>query len=261
MNILVCLKQVPDTETKIQVKSDGSGIETAGIKWVMNPYDEFAVEEALKLRDKFSDGSKVTVYSLGPKARVVEALRTSLAMGADDAVVIDAPENLDSNSVAKALASALKKEADVGIVFTGKQAIDDDCSQVSQLLAEYLGFSHATVVVKFEAAADKSSFTVEREVEGGAVEVIQLQKPAVIAAQKGLNNPRYASLPGIMKAKKKEIKEVSFASLGVTDSDKKTNYKNYQLPPGRPAAKILEGDVSVAAAQIVKLLREEAKVV
>ncbi|MBK9293713.1 MAG: electron transfer flavoprotein subunit beta/FixA family protein [Oligoflexia bacterium] len=261
MNILVCLKQVPDTETKIKINSTLAAIESSGIKWVMNPYDEFAVEEALKLRDKLSDGSKVLVYTLGPKARAVEVLRTALAMGADDAVLIDAPENLDPNSVAKALSVALKKESDVGVVFTGKQAIDDDCSQVSQLLAEFLGFRHATVVIKCELGSDKNHFLVEREVEGGSKEIIQIQKPAVIGAQKGLNTPRYASLPGIMKAKKKEIKEIPLSSLGVSDTDKKINFKNFQLPPERPQAKIFEGDVAANSVQLVKLLREEAKVI
>lgn len=260
MNIFVCIKQVPDTESKIQIKADGSGIESTGIKWVMNPYDEFAVEEALKLRDKLADGSVVNVLTLGPKSRAIEALRTALAMGADNASIIDAPENLDSNSVAHALACVIKKESDVGVVFTGKQAIDDDCMQVTQLLAEYLAMPHATVVVKFEMAADKSNFVIERETEGGSLEVLQLQKPAVIGAQKGLNTPRYASLPGIMKAKKKEIKELAFASLGVSDSEMKVVSKSYQLPPGRPAGKFLDGDAATQAAALTKLLREEAKV-
>src|SRR5271163_1584906 len=121
MNIVVCLKQVPDTETKIRIKSDASGIETSDIKWIMNPYDEFAVEEALKLRDKLADGSTVTAITLGPKSRATEALRTALAMGADNAVIIDHADFLDSNAVAKALSEVLKKET-FGIVFTGKQA-------------------------------------------------------------------------------------------------------------------------------------------
>lgn len=260
MNIIVCIKQVPDSESKIRLKGDNSGIETNDIKWILNPYDEFAVEEALKLRDKLGS-STVTVMSVGPKTRVQEALRTALAMGADNATVIDAPENLDSNSVARALAEAIKKESSFGVVFTGKQAIDDDCAQVSQLLAEYLNIPHATVVVKFEPAADGSSVTVQREVEGGTREVIELKVPSIVAADRGLNTPRYASLPGIMKAKKKEIKDLPFATLGVAADAQKVSYKNFQLPPARQAVKMLEGDAASQASAVVKLLREEAKVI
>jgi electron transfer flavoprotein beta subunit len=261
MNIIVCVKQVPDTETKIRVKNDASGIETGDIKWIMNPYDEFAVEEALKTRDRLADGSTVTVFTLGPKARAVEVLRTALAMGADNAVLVDTPDTQDSNSTARALAEAIKKEAAWGTVFTGKQAIDDDCAQVSQQLGQYLGIPHSTVVVKFDVAADKNSATVQREVEGGTKEVVELKFPAVIAADKGLNSPRYASLPGIMKAKKKEIKEYAFASLGVAGADRKIVYEQFLLPPPRPAGKFLDGDASAQAAALVKALREEAKVI
>ena len=259
MNIIVCVKQVPDTETKIRLKADNSGIETNDIKWVMNPYDEFAVEEALKSRDKMADGSTVTVLTLGPKTRAVEVLRTALAMGADNAVVIDQAESIDSNAVAKALAAAIKKETGWGLIFTGKQAIDDDCAQVSQLLAQYLNIPHCTVVVKLDLAADKTSVTVQREVEGGTKEVVELKIPAVVAADKGLNSPRYASLPGIMKAKKKEIKEYAFSSLGAGEI--KIAYKNFQLPPPRAAGKTIDGDAASQAATLVKLLREEAKVI
>jgi electron transfer flavoprotein beta subunit len=260
MNIYVCVKQVPDTETKIRIKSDNSGIETNDIKWVMNPYDEFAVEEALKLRDKLADGSTVTALTLGPKTRAVEVLRTALAMGADNATVIDSSENLDSNAVAKALAEVIKKEA-FGTIFTGKQAVDDDCSQVSQLLAQNLNIGHSTVVIKFELNSDKNSATVEREVEGGSREIIELKLPAVVGANKGLNTPRYASLPGIMKAKKKEIKEFTFSSLGVAATEIKITYKDFKLPAPRQEGKVIEGDSKAQCETLVKLLREEAKVI
>lgn len=263
MNIFCCIKQVPDTDAKIRIKSDGSGIETSDIKWILNPYDEFAVEEALKFRDKLADGSTVTVMTLGPKARAVDVLRTALAMGADNATLIDSGEassGLDSNAVAKALSEVLKKESP-GVIFTGKQAIDDDCSQVSQLIAQNLNIGHATVVIKFTPAADKESCVVEREVEGGSREVIELKLPAVIGANKGLNTPRYASLPGIMKAKKKEIKEIPLASLGVQGTDSKISYKGFELPAPRPAGKLIEGDAKTQTAALVKLLREEAKVI
>jgi electron transfer flavoprotein beta subunit len=181
-------------------------------------------------------------------------------MGADNAIVIDHGDFADSNAVARALSEVLKKET-FGIVFTGKQAIDDDCAQVTQLLAQNLNIPHSTVVVKFELSADKTSAKIEREVEGGAKEVIEMKLPAIFGAEKGLNTPRYASLPGIMKAKKKEIKEYTFSSLGVAATEVKVTYKNFQLPPPRSAGKTIDGDSATQAASLVKLLHEEAKVV
>lgn len=256
MKIFVCIKQVPDTETKIKISADQTNIDTAGIKWVMNPYDEYAVEEANKLRDA-NPGSQVWVLSVGPKARVVESLRTALAMGADEAIVING-ENLDNYSTAKALASVIKSEGDAKVIFTGKLAIDDNSSSVSQMVAEFLSVPHATVVSKFTYGGE--NVTVERDIEGGAKEVIQLMAPAVVAANKGLNMPRYASLPGIMKAKKKVIKEVEFASLNIPATDIKVKYTGFALPPEKPAVKILSGDSSAQASELVKLLRDEAKV-
>ena len=205
MKLFVCIKQVPDTETKIKINAPKNGIDPTGIKWVMNPYDEFAVEEALKFKQA-NPSANVTVVSVGPKQRVVDVLRTALAMGADDAIAIDAPENIDCNSTAKALAAAITQEGGPHLIFTGKLAIDDNAASVSQMLAEYLKIPHATVVTKFEHQGDKA--IVEREIEGGSRELIQMYLPAVIGANKGLNMPRYASLPGIMKAKKKTIKEL-----------------------------------------------------
>ncbi len=258
MRIFVCIKQVPDTETKIKIKPDGTGIETAGIKWVMNPYDEFAVEEALKIREA-GKATNVTVLSVGPKARVSEALRTALAMGADDAIVIDSNDELDQYATAKALAAAIKAEGEFKIILTGKLAIDDNASAVSQMLAEMLGVPHATVVSKLTVEAE--NLVAEREVEGGTREVIQLQMPALIAANKGLNLPRYASLPGIMKAKKKTIKEVALASLQVSTADVKIKFNQYQMPADKPAVKMLAGDAAAQAAELTRLLREEAKVI
>ncbi|MGZ6480363.1 MAG: electron transfer flavoprotein subunit beta/FixA family protein, partial [Bdellovibrionales bacterium] len=201
MKIFVCLKQVPDTESRIQLNADKTGIVETGIKWVMNPYDEYAVEEALKVKEAKGAGS-VTVVSVGPKARVSEALRTAMAMGADDAIVIDSPDQLDSFWTAKALAGAIQKEGAFDLVFGGKLAIDDNAASVPQILAECLNVPHVTVVSKLTVGAD---IQAEREIEGGAREVFAIQGPCVIAANKGLNTPRYASLPGIMKAKKKPL--------------------------------------------------------
>lgn len=256
MKIFVCIKQVPDTETKIKITPDQNGIDAAGIKWVLNPYDEYAVEEAVKLRDA-NAGSQVWVLSVGPKARVVESLRTALAMGADEAIVVNG-ENLDNYSTAKALAEVIKAEGDAKVIFAGKLAIDDNASSVSQMMAEFLNVPHTTVVSKFSYNGE--NVTVERDIEGGAKEVVQMMTPAVVAANKGLNMPRYASLPGIMKAKKKVIKEVEFASLNIPASDIKIKYTNFTLPADKPAVKMLSGDASAQAAELVKLLRDEAKV-
>jgi len=257
MNIYVCIKQVPDTETKIKLNADNSGIDTTGIKWIMSPYDEFAVEESLRLRDK-NPGSTVTVLSAGP-ARVVETIRTALAMGADQAIHVELPETADNNMVAKALSGALKKEAKVDIVFTGKEAIDDGASQVSQLTAEYFGMPYVTVVLGAEYSA--TQVKCRREVEGGAIEVVVASYPVLIAAQKGLNEPRYASLPNIMKAKKKEVKCLKMADVGVTEADQKIRYKNYQLPPPKQAGKKIVGDPATQAKELARLLHEEAKVI
>src|SRR6476661_8321722 len=151
MNIYVCIKQVPDTETKIKLNGDSSWIDTAGIKWILSPYDEFAVEEALRLKEK-NAGSTVTVLSAGP-ARVVESIRTALAMGADNGIHIELPETSDNNLAAKAIAGALAKEAKVDIIYTGKEAIDDGAAQTSQLIAEYANLPYVTVVMGIEYGA------------------------------------------------------------------------------------------------------------
>lgn len=257
MKIFVCIKQVPDTETKIKINADQTGIDTTGIKWVMNPYDEYAVEEAIKFRDA-NPGSQVFVLSSGPKQRVVESIRTALAMGADEGIVINSPENLDSFATAKALASVIQQESGASVVFTGKLAIDDNGSSVSQMIAEFLKFPHATVVSKFSSSNNIT--TVERDIEGGAKEVFELKGPSVVAANKGLNMPRYASLPGIMKAKKKVIKELEFSSLNIPGSDIKVNYSGFSLPAEKPSVKMLSGDSSKQSMELVTLLRDEAKV-
>lgn len=258
MKVFVCIKQVPDTETKIKIRADGNGIDATGIKWVMNPYDEFAVEEAIKMKES-GKASAVTAVGLGPKARVSEALRTALAMGADDAVVIDAPEDMDSYATAKALAAAIKAEGDGKFILTGKLAIDDNQAAVSQMIAEFLGLPHATVVSKLEYGDNQ--VTAEREVEGGTREIVQLTLPAVVGANKGLNAPRYASLPGIMKAKKKQIKEIALSALDSNAGELRVKFQDYQLPPEKPPVKVIQGDAAQTAAQLVKLLREEAKVI
>jgi electron transfer flavoprotein beta subunit len=264
MELVVCLKQVPDTETKIKVNPEGTGIVTEGIKYVMNPYDEYAVEEALKIKEKL--GGSVTILCLGPD-RATEAIRTALAMGADEAVHLNDPafEGSDSFTTAKILAKALQGMK-FDLILTGKQAMDHDASQVFGCLAELLDLPYVSVVVGLEISVDGKSATAKRETEGGMEEIIEVPLPAVIAAQKGLNEPRYASLPGIMKAKKKEIKKLDLAALGmdaaeVGEKGSKLKTKNFHLPPERQAGKKLEGEPTETATQLAKLLRDEAKLI
>ncbi len=257
MKIAVCIKQVPDTETKLKLKADASGIDPAGIKWVINPYDENAIEEAIKTRDA-NPGSQVFVFTVGPKSRVVDSLRTALAMGSDEAVAIDAPEFFDNYLTSKALANAFAKEGSFDLVLTGKLAIDDNSACVSQMLAEHLKIPHTTVVSKLTIA--NGTATVERETEGGTKEIVELTLPALVGANKGLNTPRYASLPGIMKAKKKTIKEYDLASLGIDAGKSFVTYSKYELPPEKPPVKMIPGTAQEQALALVNLLRDEAKV-
>ena len=262
MNIFVCIKQVPDTETKIAPNGDGSYIETNSIKWIMNPYDEFAVEQAL-LTKQANAGSTITVVRVGG-TKDTEALRTALAMGADEAILVESADNLDSYMTAKAIKGAIEKSGKTAdVIFTGKQAIDDDCLQVPQLVAQMLGMPSVSVVVGCEEAG--GTFTLKREVEGGALEVYEVGAPAVIACNKGLNSPRYASLPGIMKAKRKPLAQHSLSDVGVSDSDARVKYSGFTLPPEKPAGKKFdamdEANQASIVADVVKLLREEAKVI
>lgn len=263
MKIGVLMKQVPDSETKIKVKADGSGIETADIKYIMNPYDEFAVEEALKLQAKHK--GEVVVFTVGGK-KAEDAMRNAMAMGADRGVRIEEEgiEGTDSLGVARLLAAAVKSEG-IEILFTGKQAIDDDASAVPQIVAELLDWPQVTVVDSFDAA-DEHSATVSRRIGGGAKEVLKVHFPAVITADKGLNSPRYASLPGIMKAKKKPLTVKTPAELGVPASElgasgAKVKISRYSLPPARAAGKVLKGDLQANVAELVRLLHNEAKVI
>jgi electron transfer flavoprotein beta subunit len=262
VNIGVLLKQVPDTETKVRINSDASGIEEDDIKWIVNPYDEFAVEEALKLNKTLGEG-EVVIFSLG-RPKTLDAARTALAMGAHRAVILDDDgfQGSDAYGAASALAKAIEIE-DIGLVFAGKIAIDDQNVQAPQIVAAKLGWPHVTGVNQFEH--EGGTVLVRRAVGGGVAEVVRVTLPAVVTCDKGLNTPRYASLPGIMKAKRKPVKRYSPADLGVEDDVGADNAKvvlsNYHMPPGRPAGRILEGELSDQIAELVKALREEAKVI
>jgi electron transfer flavoprotein beta subunit len=262
MNIFVCVKQVPDTETKIVPTGDGSFIETASIKWIMNPYDEFAVEQALLIKQS-NPAANVTVVRVG-SVKDTEALRTAMAMGADEAALVEAQDNLDSFSIAKALKGAIEKSGKrPDIVLAGKQAIDDDALQVPQILAEMLGLPSVSVIVGFELSGN--TVKVKREIEGGALEVYEVSTPCVLACNKGLNTPRYASLPGIMKAKKKPMALYSLSDVAVSDADRRVKYSQFRLPPEKPAGKKFDAtDTAKQAgviAEVVGLLRTEAKII
>lgn len=257
MKIAVLLKQVPDTETKIRVKADGSGIETDGIKYIVSSYDEYAIEEALKTKEKA--GGEVVVLSLGP-ARCIESIRTALAMGADRGIHIDDTGLvMDSFVTARILANAAKNE-NFDLILCGKQAIDDDAAQVPQLVAEFLNLPQVMVIEKFELREDKKGAVISRKVGGGTTEVYDVDFPVVIGCDKGLNTPRYASLPGIMKAKTKPLAALKAADL-VGETKPRTLNVNYRLPPERKAGKMLQGEPDQVAKELVKLLREEAKVI
>lgn len=262
MNIYVCVKQVPDTETKITPTSDGSFIETSTIKWIMNPYDEFAVEQAL-LHKAANAGSTVTVLRVGG-IKDTEVLRTAMAMGADQSILVETDEQLDSFMTAKALKGAIVKSGNAAdLIFTGKQAIDSDCLQVPQLLAQMLDLPSVSVVVGLEQSGD--DLTLKREIEGGATEVYTVNGAAVVSCNKGLNTPRYASLPGIMKAKKKPLEKYSLADIGVSEDDRRIKYSAFSLPPEKPPGKSFDAMDEAQQASVVKevvgLLRTEAKVI
>jgi electron transfer flavoprotein beta subunit len=261
MNIVICVKQVPDTETKIKVK-DGQ-VDHAETKYVLNPYDEYAIEEGLRIKERLGEG-KITLITTGPE-RAKDALKSGLAVGADEAVhlVDEAFEGSDSYATALILSKALGK-MDYDIIFCGKQGVDEDHAQVGIALAELLNIPHVSVVTKLEIADDRKSATAHREVEGGH-EVVETPLPAAITAQKGLNEPRYASIKGIMAVKKKVIPEWNADEVGV-DKDKvgseaaKIRFLEVALPPERAAGKIFDEDPGQDAIKVAHLLRDEAKI-
>ena len=251
MKIVVCVKQVPDTETKVIIGSDGLSIDPADVKYVMNPYDEFAVEEALKLKEAAGEG-EVIVLTLGSE-EAQPVMRTAMAMGADSGVLLKA-ENAalaDGLTVAKALVEEIKSlEAD--LVLTGKMAIDGYGHQVASILGELLGMPVLPTAKSLEIADGVA--TIQRDIEGGS-ETVTAKLPCVVTAEKGLNDPRYPALKGIMQAKRKplEIKEVSLADAGV-------EILEMSYPAKKPEGRIV-GEGAEAVTELVKLLRDEAQVI
>jgi electron transfer flavoprotein beta subunit len=258
MNIVVLIKRVPDTETRIQLKE--GKVVTDGISWIISPYDEYGIEEALRVVEKHT--GKVTLLCLGPE-EAKETIRKGLALGADDAVHINDPAllNGDASMTAKVLAAALK-QMQFDFVLAGKQAVDEDNAQVAVRVAELLGLPHVNSVIKLEFSDDKKSAKCLREVDGDR-DLAETSLPAIITAQQGLNEPRYPSLKGIMGAKKKPIKDLKAADLGIDPASLAPKLETVKLdpPPARPPGKLIPGDAATATKELVRLLHEEAKVI
>ena len=248
MKILVAVKRVVDANVKVRVKADGSGVELNGVKMAMNPFDEVALEEALRLKEAGA-AEEVVLVSVGPAA-AAETIRSGLAMGADRGILVKTEERVEPLGVAKALKAVAANEAP-GLVIMGKQAIDDDASQTGQMLAALTGWAQGTFVSKVVLDGDRA--TVTREVDGG-LETLSLSLPAVITVDLRLNEPRYASLPNIMKAKKKPIAEVSAAELGVDLAPRLTVLGVAEPPPRRSGARVAD------VAELVDKLKNEARV-
>lgn len=258
MNVVVCVKHVPDTEAAVRLRADGRGIEESGLNFVLNYYDEHGVEEALRIKERL--GGTVTLVTAGP-ARAVEGLRAGLAMGADAAVHIQdaALAGLDHIGTARVLAAAIKP-LPCDLVLCGKLSTDDNAGVVGPALAEFLGLPQATAVTKLEIGDGAKAATAHREVEG-AVETLDVRLPAVITVERGINEPRYPSLPGIMRAKRTAVTVRSLADLGMS-TPPKAHVELLQLtpPPKRQAGRRLEGEAAAVVEQLIRALREEAKV-
>lgn len=267
MKIVVCVKQVPATESKLTLSREGTDIDRSGLSFIVNPYDEFAVEEALQIKERLGTG-EVTILSLRPHAaqKPEEALRTCLAMGADKAILLNdtAFESGDGFTTATVLAAALRRLS-FGLLLFGKQAVDDDGGAVGIQVAELLGIPHVAVVNKLEIHAEARTAVAHRQIEGG-IEVLDTPLPALITCQKGLNEPRYPSLPGIMKAKQKPLEIWNRETLGVAPetigaAGARLRVVRLEPPPPRPAGRIIPGETASAVKELVRLLHEEAKLI
>ncbi len=251
MNIITCVKRVPSTETNIKIAKDGKSLEQTGVEYILSPFDEIALEEALRIKERFG-GGEVIALTVGP-AESATTLRTCLAMGADKAIHIKDTEayKRDPFAIGSALASVIKG-LQYNLILCGKQAVDDDNAQVGSILSRLLNIPFVGLITKLEISDNKA--TVHREISGG-YEVLEVSLPAVFSAQKGLNEPRYPSLKGIMSAKKKPFEEkiVNFEASSL-------EILKMEYPPSRPAGRIVGKGVE-AVPELVKLLKEEAKII
>ncbi len=261
MKIVVLVKEVPDMESKFKIIGD-SKVDESQIAFKMNDFDEYAVEAALQLKEKF--GGEVVIISSGPE-RITKEVRQAFAMGADWGIHINDPEvdAGDNYVVASALFKAIQSVGDADLVMTGVQAEDDQAAVTGVMLAQMMGLPHCTNVVKIEVGGDGKALTVNRELEGGLNEVIEMSAPAVLTIQSGINTPRYPTLPGIMKAKKKRLDVKKAADIGVSDlgvAGSRTRFIKMYFPVSEHKAEIIQGDAKAAAKILVDKLKNEAKV-
>ncbi|MBI4970973.1 MAG: electron transfer flavoprotein subunit beta/FixA family protein [Candidatus Omnitrophica bacterium] len=259
MNIVVCIKQVPDTNLQIRLNKDGSDIDRENLSFVMSPYDEFAVEEAIRIKEQFPD-SMITVITLGP-ATAEDVLRQSLAMGADEAIhVLDTNIKIREGLItAKALAEVIRP-LHPDLVLCGRQAVDDDAVQVGGALGELLGFPELAVACKALIDGNKRNATIERLLEGGIKQLIETELPCVITCQKGINEPRYPSLPGIMKAKKKIVKQIKMEELNI-ETESRILIHSLEIPTIQRKLHLIESEPQAEVRELIRLLHDEAKVI
>ena len=259
LKIFVCIKQVPDSSTLIKLKTDEEGIDDSQIEWVINPYDEFALEEALKIKEKVGKG-EVCVFSLGP-ARVEGAVRTALAMGADKACLIETQTAPGPALTTQALATLIQREQEPpDLILTGKTGIDFNHSASGPLLAERLGLDHIGFVTHIEIKPE-NWLLCERQLHTETKEEIHIHLPALISVEKGINQPRYPSLPGIMKAKTKPIEKVSLAELNLQNLAEDVAFQLFQLPTQQTTPQILTGTAEEQAHQLIHILKEKEKII
>jgi len=255
MKICVCVKHVPDTAASIKLVGD-TGFEDSEIKFVSNPYDEYGVEEAVSLVEK--QGGEVVIVTVG-NASAVTTIRSAMAMGAHRAILVKTDTQfLDSDLTAKALKAAIEQDGLPDIIFTGKGSVDTESFQTQYRLAGFLGMPIVNEVSTLTIDADKA--IAQREAEGGEIQVIEMRLPCVIGATKGLNEPRYPKFPDIMKAKKKEIKEMDLSELNIDPSQGKVVIEKLEAVPERSGAKMLEGSVDDQVTELVRILKEDEKV-
>lgn len=255
MNIVVVMKQTFDTEEQVVLKN--GQISEDGVNFVINPYDEYAVEEAVQLKEQF--GGEVTVVSIGP-SRVEDSLRSALAMGADKAIIVDDESlDLDEYSLSKILAAVLKDKS-IDLILGGNMSVDNGAGQVAPRLAQELDMNHVGTITNLTIDGEK--VILERDAEGNT-EIIETALPLLVTTQQGLNEPRYPSLPGIMKAKRKPIERLTLSDLGLDAEELKARTVETEkfLPPKRQAGKVLEGEIEDQVKELVQLLRKEAKVI
>ncbi len=254
MKVYVCMKSVPDTAANIKVI--GSNGFDDSVKFLINPYDEYALEEAVRLVEK--EGGEVVLVTIG-KENAMPTVRSALARGSQRAILVTTDQQfLDSSDTAAVLQKVIEDDGPADLIFTGKQAVDSEGMQTAYRLAEGLNIPVASDITEFTVIGDKVS--VEREIGGGEKEVIEMTRPCIVAASKGLNEPRYPKLPDMMKAKKKEVKQIALADLGLTLLSA-TEVVSLEQVPDRSGARIIEGNASEAAAELVKILREKEKVI